>query len=108
MARFRRLVVVVAAWCAACTNGGAKAFPEVGSREFRQFDVDGTTAWAATTLAQLPERASRVEFAAVIIDKCNGPVLCVAGVMKSLPPQCNGPRIKASRSMACGVSRSAG
>ena len=45
-------------------------------------------------LADLPARATVVEFAGTLIDSGDGPELCLGGVAASLPPQCGGPVVE--------------
>lgn len=65
-----------------------------GTDEFRMFDVDGATVTTRLALADLPARATVVEFAGTLIDSGDGPELCLGGVAASLPPQCGGPVVE--------------
>jgi len=58
------------------------------------FDVGGIEVVSHTSLSELPEAATEVEFTSTIIDSGNGPEICIGGVAESLPPQCSGPIIE--------------
>jgi len=64
--------------------------PEEGLA-MRVYDVDGIEVVTPSMMADLPERAGRVEFHTTVIDEGNGAVLCAGIVLDSLPPQCSGP-----------------
>lgn len=59
-------------------------------RQVRTFEVEGVEVVSITETVELPEHASRVEFASTVIDAGDGPVVCIGGVDDSLPPQCRG------------------
>lgn len=93
---FGLVAVVVLAACASSsgesattTTGPARA--DVNPAEIRQFTIDGAEVWARSALAELPERATRVEFAVTVIDDGEGPEVCLSEVAASQPPQCSGP-----------------
>jgi hypothetical protein len=44
-----------------------------------------------TPLTELPEQASEIEYSGMLIDDGDGPMMCLAGVQESYPPQCDGP-----------------
>lgn len=90
----------------ACSNNGgietgADVSSNVISNEAQQnqssqesvFEVDGIRVISFTSLSELPEAASKVEFTSTIIDSGSGPEICIGAVLTSLPPQCNGPII---------------
>jgi hypothetical protein len=57
----------------------------------RVYEVDGIEVVTPSLMAELPERATTVEFHSAVIDSGDGPTLCAGIVMDSLPPQCSGP-----------------
>ncbi len=59
---------------------------------WRLFSVAGAEVWTRCRPDELPWRASRVEFAAVVIDSGDGPKACPV-VRKSRPPKGGGPYV---------------
>ncbi len=59
-------------------------------RAVRVFDVDGVEVVVTTDTADLPERASMVEFSGTLIDSGSGPEICFGAALESQPPQCAG------------------
>jgi len=87
----------------ACSNAdGIDTDSDVNSNEVQQsqssqqsvFEVGGVRIVSRTSLPELPEAATEVEFTSTIIDSGNGPEICIGGVLESLPPQCSGPIIE--------------
>ncbi len=64
--------------------------PEEGLA-IRVYEVDGIEVVTPSLMADLPDRASQVQFHTMVIDSGNGPELCAGIVLGSLPPQCSGP-----------------
>ncbi|HEX5630169.1 MAG TPA: hypothetical protein VFY15_00780 [Acidimicrobiia bacterium] len=65
--------------------------PSEGAPAVRVYEVAGVEVVTVTRLDELPERAVQVEFLTTVIDSGDGPELCIAFVLTSLPPQCSGP-----------------
>ncbi len=63
---------------------------EPAERDVRVFDVAGIEVVVVTETADLPDRATVVEYAGTLIDSGSGPEMCFGGVNDSLPPQCQG------------------
>ncbi len=59
-------------------------------RAVRVYDIAGVEVVVRTETVDLPERATAVEFATMVIDSGAGPEICVSIVNDSLPPQCAG------------------
>ena len=57
----------------------------------QQVEIDGAIVTTRSALDVVPEQASVVRFSSTLIDDGGGFELCLAGVMESLPPQCDGP-----------------
>ena len=60
-------------------------------QEYETFTVDGAMVGVPTSLDELPERASVVEFSGLFIDNGRGaPEACAGDILTSDPPQCGG------------------
>ncbi len=80
---------------AACSTGSGTAADTTDAsgpaeRTMRIFDADGVEVVTVTETTELPEQASVVEFAGMVIDSGDGPVICTGVVAESDPPQCAG------------------
>jgi hypothetical protein len=73
------------------TTPAATTVPAIDPDEYRSFDVDGALVMTRSALTELPERATVIEVASMLIDSVEGPELCLGAVIESLPPQCSGP-----------------
>jgi len=74
------------------SGGSSTTAPSGGDGPAIQvYEVGGVEVVTPTSLGELPERATHVEFTTTVIDSGNGPELCIGSVLHSLPPQCSGP-----------------
>ncbi len=65
--------------------------PVVVVQEYQTFTIDGARVGVPTSLDELPERASVVEFSGLFIDNGRGgPEACAGAILTSLPVQCGG------------------
>ena len=70
---------------------GSSTTSTEGAPAIQVYEVEGVEVVTPTRLAELPERATQVEFLVTVIDSGDGPELCIGVVLLSLPPQCSGP-----------------
>lgn len=73
------------------TGSSTSAPPTEAAPTMGVYEIEGIEVVTPARLDELPERATQVEFPTTVIDSGDGPVLCIGGVLDSLPPQCSGP-----------------